>query len=173
MGADDAQQGPPRAGRARTARDWVWLAVVWGRVLVGLALATTGGVVFGHAWTTAYSPWWWVGAITLLTGLLLVLSAIYARSRPEGSAVPKLTLPEKPADDPGPTVPLLGALLVYKYQFISQQQLNRALEEQRKQRKDKRLLGELLVESRLITAAQLREVLDFQHSIAEKRRRRS
>jgi hypothetical protein len=166
MAAEGANGKPPAAGRAGAGRDLIWVIVLWGRVVVGLALAAIAGVAFGHAWTTRYAPWWWVGGITLLTGLLLILSAIYARTHPHDVPRPQVVPAEAPPEDHAPLVPLLGALLVYKYQFISQEQLNRALEEQRKRHRGQRRLGEILVDSGLLTPAQLREVLDYQRSVS-------
>ncbi len=145
-------------------RDVVWAIVVWGRVAVGLMLAAIGGVAFGHAWTHEAAPFWWVGSITLLTGILLVLSGLYARSRPAGVAPDVVMREEVPADQREPLVPLLGALLLYKYQRISHRQLNDALEQQRKERKSRRRLGEILLARGAITPAQLEEALDFQRS---------
>lgn len=145
-------------------RDIVWVIVVWGRVAVGLMLAAIGGVAFGHAWTHESAPSWWVGAITLLTGILLVLSGLYARSRPADASPDVVMREEVPADQREPLVPLLGALLVYKYQRISHRQLNEALEQQRKGRKNRRRIGEILLTMGAITPAHLEEALNFQHS---------
>ncbi len=58
-----------------------WVSVVWGRVIVGFLLSATGGAAFGHAWTVQVAAWWWLGAISLLAGALLLLSVAYARRR--------------------------------------------------------------------------------------------
>lgn len=155
-----------RSGASAQAapRDIVWMIVLWGRVLVGLILAMVGGVVFGHAWTREYAPFWWVGGITLLTGILLVLSALYARSRPPG-ATPEVLMREELAEGREPLVPLLGALLLYKLQRITQRQLNEALEQQRKEAgENRRRLGEILLAMGAITPRQLEEALEHQGS---------
>ena len=54
-------------------------SVVWSRVVVGFLLSATGGAAFGHAWTVQVAAWWWLGAVSLLAGGLLLLSAAYAR----------------------------------------------------------------------------------------------
>lgn len=160
-----------RSGASAQAaqRDIVWRIVLWARVLLGLILAAVGGVVFGHAWTRESAPLWWVGTITLLTGILLVLSAIYARSRPHG-VTPEVLMREELAEGREPLVPLLGALLLYKFQRITQRQLNEALERQRKEAgKDRRRLGEILLAMGAITPRQLEEALDHQHSLVREK----
>lgn len=138
----------------------LWVAVVWFRVVFGLCLATAGGVAFGHAWTNESLPWWGVGGITLLVGLLLVLSGLYARSQPPG-VTPQVVIPEETPEAQEAVVPLLGALLVYKYQLITHKQLRDALEEQRKA-VPRRRLGEILVLKGLITLRELEDALAFQ-----------
>lgn len=150
----------PRSGAGRHHPSLLWVAVVWFRVVFGLCLATAGGVAFGHAWTNESLPWWGVGGVTLLTGLLLVLSGLYARSRPPG-VIPQVIVVEETPEAQEPLVPLLGALLVYKYQLITHKQLRDALEEQRKS-VPRRRLGEILVLKGLITLPELEEALAFQ-----------
>ncbi|MBN1459101.1 MAG: hypothetical protein JXA57_06165 [Armatimonadetes bacterium] len=153
-----------RSTARRNDTDVSWVVVVWGLIVVGLALATVGGVAFGHAWTNEGTPMWWVGAITLLTGLLLVLSGLYMRSHPRGVA-PEVGVRGEPTDTGEPVVPLLGAILVYQFRWVTQQQLNRALEQQRSEGRDKRRIGEILLDLEMITQAQLQEALDRQDSL--------
>jgi hypothetical protein len=64
-------------------------------------------------------------------------------------------------------MPMLGALLVYKYRAITEGQLQRATEFQRKQKRRRRelLLGQVLSqEMGLVSPSQLRERLEFQQS---------
>jgi len=160
-----------RSGASAQAapRDIVWMIVLWGRVLVGLILAMVGGVVFGHAWTREYAPFWWGGGISLLTGILLVLSAIYARSRPPG-VTPEVLMREELAEGREPVVPLLGALLLYKFQRITQRQLNEALERQRNETgEDRRRLGEILLAMGAITPRQLGEALEHQRTVVHEK----
>ncbi len=147
-----------------SGREPVWVVVVWGRIVVGLLLATVGGVAFGYAWTAEDTPLWWVGAISLLTGALLVLSGLYARSYPSGLDESSAA-PEESAEEVERLVPLLGALLLYKYHWITQQQLNQALRQQREEGEGKRLLGEILVSMGALTAQQLEEALKYQQSL--------
>ncbi len=138
----------------------LWVAVIWFRVVFGLCLATVGGVAVGHAWTNESLPWWGVGGITLLVGLLLVLSGLYARSRTP-DIIPQVIVPEETPEAREPLVPLLGALLVYKYELITDKQLQDALDEQRKT-VPRRRLGEILVLKGLITLRELEEALASQ-----------
>lgn len=91
-----------------------------------------------------------MGGISLLTGVLLILSAVYTRGHHPDLALPAAGAPEEMAEESGPAAPLLGALLVYKYRLITDEQLKRALEEQRK-RPGQRRLGEILLDMGLIT----------------------
>ncbi len=152
----------------RSARDAVWVVLVWGRVAVGLVLVATGGVAFGHAWTREYVSLWWVGAITLLVGILLVVSGLCARSRP-ADITPQAAMPGEAPPPQEPLVPLLGALLVYKYQRITHKQLNEALAQQRKEQKNRRRLGEILLEMGAITEPQLEEALAQQRLVLDER----
>jgi len=159
--------GGPRPGGGPPAprRDTLLLAVIWGRVVVGLGMAGTAGLAFGHAWTKEYAPMWWVGGISLCAGVLLVLSGLHARSDAiKLSAETALTTRTSPTGEP--LVPLLGALLIYKYQLITHKQLADALAQQRK---SKALLGQILLGMALITEAQLEAALEHQRSyIAER-----
>lgn len=158
--------GEQRPGpvRSQPGHGLVWAVLVWGRVVMGLILAGVAGLAFGHAWTREYEPYWWVGAISLLAGSLLVLSGLYARSRPPGAA-PEIAMREGVTDTEQPLVPLLGALLVYKYQRITQKQLNEALAQQHREGEHRRRLGEILVAMAAITESQLEEALEFQRSV--------
>jgi hypothetical protein len=162
QGASDGDRSLPSA-----KHDVVWVVLVWGRVVVGLTLAATAGIAFGHAWTNQYAPLWVVGAISLLTGVLLVLSGLYARSRPVEAPPAELVAPPVGEKRHEPVVPLLGALLVYKYRIITQQQLSNALEQQHKQRG--RLLGEILLQNGWVTEQQLQTALAYQQQEAQHR----
>lgn len=143
----------------------LWVAVLWARVILGIVLAATGGLAFGHAWSSESAPWWAVGGITLLAGALLVLSGVYARSHPP-RVTASVVVEEEPAESQEPQLPLLGALLVYKYHLITRTQLDEALREQRRT-KPRRRLGEILVLKGLITVGELEEALAFQNSSQE------
>jgi len=117
------------------------IAVRWERLALGFLLATAGGVVLGHAWATRGAAWWWVGSLSLLGGILLILSGAYASRRepPQG----KLSLGE----------------LVIRKGWVTEKQLADALV--RQHYSDDRL-GRVLVEMKLITPAQLAQALQEQ-----------
>jgi hypothetical protein len=143
-------------------------------MVVGVVLAVVAGLILAHALTTGYAPSWWSGGICLLTGIVLVVAGLVsARARRReitlGAAEP-VKAAEKPRD---PTVPMLGALLAYKYQFVTENQLRRALEVQKKQGANKQRLGDILVSMGLLTRDQLQKALDYQRSQAERNRKHS
>jgi hypothetical protein len=74
-------------------------------------------------------------------------------------------MPKAASDEGEPVVPLLGALLVYKYQYVTQQQLNRALGRQRKEGREKRRIGEILVGMKVVSSSQLQEALEHQRLV--------
>jgi len=135
---------------------------VWGRTALGLAMGVGGGVAFGHAWVAKYAISWWVGVLSVLGGVLLVLSAVSATRRDQERAKAERPVPLRYLDEREPVVPLLGALLVYKYRMLTQEQLSRALEEQFRSSVEKRRLGEILVEMGMVTEEQLGQVLEHQ-----------
>jgi hypothetical protein len=167
MASRDRERRAP-GPEARGDGTVVWVVVVWARVVIGLILGAAGGVAFGHAWTSASGPWWWVGAISLLTGLLLLLSGLYARSRPPG-VTPEFVAQEQAPAAQEPLVPLLGALLVYKYQRISHTTLEKALERQRTEA-NRRRLGEILISMEAVTRSDLEEALRYQRELARQKR---
>ena len=155
-GSDKATSGPGVG----------WLLVTWGRLVVGLALAAEGGVLYAHARTQAGGPSWWVGGAAIVVGAVLSLSGLYSlyvRTRQQEVIVPD-SIPARVE----PSVPMLGALLVYKYQALTEEQLERALEQQRKEGKNRRRLGEILLDMGLVSSAELRAALEYQRSQARK-----
>jgi len=137
---------------------------VWGRTGLGLVMGVGGGTAFGHAWAKSYALSWWIGSLSVLAGVLLVLSTVRASSRAAREAQEE-GLGVRPGQLWGerePLVPLLGALLVYKYQALTQEQLARALEEQLREDRRSRRLGEILLEMQMVTESQLAEALDHQ-----------
>ena len=61
---------------------------------------------------------------------------------------------------------MLGALLVYKYRLVTEEQLAEALEIQRKADEPKPRIGSILLEMGLLSMAQLHEALAYQRSLA-------
>ena len=134
---------------------------VWTRTALGLAMGVGGGVAFGHAWATKYAISWWVGVLSIVAGILLVLSGVSAARRGREEEREE-AVPLRHLDPREPVVPLLGALLVYRYRMLTQEQLSRALEEQLRDDRRKRRLGEILLELEMVTEEQLAEVLEQQ-----------
>lgn len=134
----------------------------WGRTALGLVMGVGGGVAFGHAWVARYAISWWVGVLSVLAGVLLVLSAVSATRRSGEQARDEEAVPLRYLEQREPVVPLLGALLVYKYRMLTQEQLSRALEEQFRSSVEKRRLGEILLEMEMVTEEQLETVLEHQ-----------
>jgi uncharacterized protein (DUF433 family) len=142
----------PRAGLA-------WTICTWGRLFVGLGLIGEGASLYAHAQTHVDGPAWCIGAGAALLGALLSLSgvrAIQARSR-------ALQVAGEPA------MPKLGAILVYKYQVLTEEQLEQALEEQREEPEKGRRLGEILLDLGFIGEADLQKALEYQKSHARAR----
>lgn len=135
-------------------------AILWARVVLGLALAATAGVAFGQAWENQRTSMWGLGGVALATGVVLIVTGLRTR-RPVLPLKVEEEEPERPRAEEEKLMPMLGALLVYKFQWVSEHQLAVALE---KQRKTKQRLGEMLVEAGLITEAQLRKALEYQRS---------
>ena len=91
------------------------------------------------------------------------LYSLYVRTRQQEAIVPD-SIPARAE----PFVPMLGALLVYKYQALTEEQLEHALEQQRKEGKNRRRLGEILLDMGLVSSAELRKALEYQRSQARK-----
>jgi hypothetical protein len=164
MNQSSPEQNGSAAEQPRSGPGLAWLIVTWGRLLVGLALAGEGGVLYAQARTDPSGPSLWVGVIAVALGAVLSLSglySIYSRTRPQDVIIPD-DIPSRPE----PAMPMLGALLVYKYQVISEEQLERALEQQRREGRNKRRIGEILLDMGLISGADLQAALDYQRSRA-------
>lgn len=141
-------------GRRRTGL--AWAVATWGRLFIGVGLIGEGASLYAHAQTHVDGPAWCIGAGAALAGAVLALSgvrAIQARVRAAQTAGE-------------PSIPKLGALLVYKFELLTEEQLEQALEEQREEPEKKRRLGEILLDMGLISAADLRKALRYQRSQA-------
>ena len=149
----------------RTKPDIITSLLIIGQVVVGVLLAAVAGPLFAHASTTHDVAAWWIGGTCLVTGVFLVIGGLTSRRK----RIQRLLASPEPSTEPqkasrDPSMPMLGALLVYKYRVITESQLQRALEMQRKQKGNHKRLGDLLLEMGLITEAQLRKALDYQQS---------
>jgi hypothetical protein len=135
-----------------------------------MILVGTGAAALSQAWIGEHVALYFVGWIGLLTGSALVLSGCLAHAISDatsrGAAPPQRTSGRRrrqtPVEEHKSVVPLLGELLVHKYEVITQQQLNRALEQQLREHKSKPCLGVVLVGMGLVTPAQLQQALEDQ-----------
>ena len=130
----------------------------WGRLFLGFVLGVTAGVTLGCASSEGNGVPLVIGILALSLGVLMTISAIH-RPRP-----PELEPAESPDWNPA-AAPRLGQMLL-NYGLISEADLDRAL---RRQEKSKKRLGGILVEMKLVTHAQVAEVLEEQLSRREGR----
>jgi len=145
--------------------------------LIALAVFAGGCVAWALTPLDKRSPEWWAGALFLvLSGLCLALlgrKSQSARSASRTALAGKQSAVTGPrTDDPEVLVPMLGALLAFKYQVINEWQLEKALAVQRKQGRHKQPLGTILVEMGLVTPAQLEQALSYQKEYEREKRAR-
>jgi hypothetical protein len=154
-GKTDTEGRPARPGLLR-------LVAAWSRLVIGLAFVGEGGVLYADARMHWAGHGAWVGAAAALVGALLGLSGIcgvYAHLRPKATASEDLPTAAEPS------LPLLGAVLIYKFRFVSEEQLAAALELQRKDGPVKRLIGGILLDMGVLSMAELQQALDYQRSL--------
>jgi hypothetical protein len=125
------------------------------RLGFGLFLSATAGVILGHAWTAAKGTWWWIGALTLLSGVLLVLSGLHIRLSGARSAPREEALPHRGVIARWPR-PTLGEVLVDRYGIITAEQLQAGLD---RQVKEGGRLGDILLDMGVIASSDLEAAL--------------
>ena len=141
---------------------------MWGAATAGAALVALGAVLYtsavsqGDVSVVRASMWAFAG------GCALCVVGLYGRWA--GPVAGEGGAEATPAASNDFLVPLLGALLVYRYQVLSEEQLQRALEQQRREGPDRRLLGEILLDMGLVTAPQLQTALEYQQEEARRKR---
>jgi hypothetical protein len=144
-------------------------------MLAGLVAFGLGGVGLATA-PLHHRPlaWWYAASALLLTGISLIASGSRGKLRP------RLDSGSAPAGsehalgrDPDVLVPMLGALITYKYRWINEWQLEKVLETQRKQHKQRKRLGDILLEMGLVTRSQLGIALDYQAAHLHDKRART
>jgi len=164
----------PMRPRRREPTDTVSSALVKAQLVVGAALAGVAGPLFAHAIVTHYTASWWIGGTCLATGVVLILAGLTSSKRraqellsrqADGAGAQEET--SRAGSPRDPTMPMLGALLVYKYGVITEAQLQRALAEQRRLGEPRPRLGEVLLDLGLVTDLQLRKALAYQRSRAK------
>jgi hypothetical protein len=122
------------------------------------ALAVLACSVCGYAWRAQDGGAWWIGALTLLSGVLLVLSGMFARGAGDRPARPRRGAAQAGGEDTRFN-PRLGELLVDRYGLLTRAQLERALTAQRG---TTRRLGQVLLEMGLIRPDDLMQALEDQ-----------
>jgi len=146
-------------------------ALGWRRLVAGLALSAAAGVILGQAWTSSDASWWWLGATTLLSAALMVLSAFYAKTDPPADIV-RAALPDavqaeqERIQERWEIEPMLGEILVQNG-VITSSELLKGLA---RQSGTGLLLGEVLVDMRLVSLDQLEEALGEQSAWRDARR---
>jgi hypothetical protein len=151
---------------AQASRSSLWGMANWVRVIVGIALVAEGGVLYAHSRMDEGGPLWIIGAAAILVGGLLALPGLVSIC---GSRPTEIVIAEPLAGGSEETLPMLGALLVYKYRLITEEQLEKALEVQSKDGANRRLLGGILLDMGLISSAELQTALEHQRSLIGKR----
>jgi hypothetical protein len=127
-------------------------------------LAGEGAALYAHARTFLDGPMWCVGAGAALIGAFVSFTGIHAiRTR---SLAAQAAMPEGVSAGGESVIPKLGALLVYKYQVITEEELEQALQRQREEPEKWRRLGEVLLDMGLISVVDLNEALGYQRSQA-------
>jgi hypothetical protein len=132
------------------------------RIALGLLLSATAGLVFGYAWSGHDHPYWWVGALTFLSGILFVLSGVYTHEAAWDA--PALGAAKGAPVDIAADSYRLGDLLVHRYRLLTERELSGALG---RQRGTLRPLGDVLVELGLLTEEELARVLQAERATQE------
>ena len=144
-----------------------------GRLAVGIAVTALVGGSVGYALSGKQGGMWWWGMSA--TGMLIGAYSLYSAYREWRASAGTPGEAQDPAAsrdsaDLNVLVPMLGALLVYKHRFITEGQLQKALDIQRKRRKQRPRLGDVLLEMGVITQARLDKALAHQRDTARRKR---
>jgi len=132
--------------------------VSWGHVCLAVVLFIGAGLLIACAALDGGATLWATAILVPFLGVLVMAAGMLRVRRQR--VVPESTAKWAPA-----AAPPLGQMLV-NYGLVSEGDLDKALE---RQRKDKKRLGRVLVEMELVTHAQVAEVLEEQLSRREGR----
>lgn len=168
----DEEHGSPRIEHRVPAR----LAAVAPK-LVGPAVFLIGCGAWALLPLDKSTPAWWIGAsFFALSGLFLSLLThrTHPARRAHAAALPpgQADLNGRRSDDQDVALPMIGALLAFRFRFINEWQLEKALAVQRKQRRSRQSLGRILLDMGLVTQSQLRQALDYQREYERRKRSR-
>jgi hypothetical protein len=166
MSETTSGQNSSHSDQKQVGRSSLWTAANWVGVIIGIALVAEGGVLYAHARMDEGGPLWIVGAIAILVGALMALPGVVSICR---SRIPEIIIAEPLPGTAEQTLPMLGALLVYKYRLVTEEQLEKALEVQRKDGPNRRLLGGVLLDMGLISSTELQTALEHQRSLVERK----
>jgi hypothetical protein len=129
-------------------------------VTLALGLGVIAGMWVGRAWTQGNSLAWTTGIISLLCAVMVAIAGL------RRTHVPTMKRSHHPSNEYGSpgnphtrSLPLLGELLIHKYQLLTQKQLDEALKEQRDRGGR---LGQILIAMGYIEYPKLIEVLEDQ-----------
>ena len=136
----------------------------WALLGLGLVTAAIAALVLVRAWSTSNAVSGWVEGILLVGGMGVAISGA-ARVRPPPShaspTAPASRDPHQPgADADAGALPRLGEILMYKYHLVTEKDLARAIELQKKG--VPRPIGEVLVGMGKITWQDLAQALQDQ-----------
>jgi hypothetical protein len=135
-----------------------------GRACVGLIVVCAAGAVLGGAAGLRGPLHWGAGGSGLVLGIALVLSSLRAPRR-RAAAKAAVPPPQQWVEWQQTAVPRIGTILMDKYGFITQGELDRALEIQKG---SSQRLGEILVGMGVLSERDLEMALDYQRSLQRK-----
>ncbi len=142
-------------------RSWVSYLLL----VLGLVLAVVGGIWVGRAWSERTVLSWATGLFSLVCGTTAVIMGIRRNPAPQ-----ELRQYRPPEQRPGwgnqkdRALPLLGELLVHKYQVLTEKQLQEALTLQRERGGR---LGRIIVAMGWAKYDQIAEALEDQLSYGD------
>ncbi len=162
FGGDNGNVGSASDGPSGARSGWVSRA----ELVLGMALAGIAGVWVGRAWIEHTAVSWATALFSLAFGI--TVAVVGARR----GAAPRLRRQYRPPEQRTTVsrrrreraLPLLGELLVHKYQAITERQLQEALTEQRARGGR---LGQILVAMGLVEYEQIAEALEDQLSYGD------
>lgn len=139
----------------------------WGAASGGAALVVLGAVLYANAGSEGGVSVIRASMWAFASGSALCVAGLYGRWT--GPVAGESAGEAAPVASDDFLVPLLGALLVYRYRVLTEEQLQRALEQQRREGPNRRLLGEILLDMGLVTARQLETALAYQQEEARRK----
>jgi len=133
--------------------------VSWGYLCLAFLLFLAGGLLIAFAAYDGGAALWAIAILVPLLGVLVIAARMLREHRP------RKVKPESSVEWRETAAPPLGQMLL-NYGLITEGDLNRVLE---RQKKDGKRLGRLLVDMGLVTHQQVAEVLEEQLSRREGR----